>query len=175
MAIEKERVVFRRIRGRIIPIKVKKGSGIRGGRLRAAENIKQKVGKGLIISGTGLTTAGFVTSRKFFKSFGFPKKIQKKFQLASIDFLFLGKDTATAIKTAKAKKVVSLTRIRKLKEIELKSFKHSFKMAGAIGLKFKVTGRALLIATGLTAAGTGFILSGKGAKQRARESKALNR
>ena len=59
MAKDKQ-VRFVRIRGRIVPIKVKPGSGTRGGRLKSSKLVKQKVGSGVASAGTIFASIGLI-------------------------------------------------------------------------------------------------------------------
>jgi len=141
-----EQVRFARIRGRIVPIKVKKGSGSRGGRLKASRNKKQKAGSVLGNMGVGTAATGLF-------SIPIAKSLAKGAGILagkSVDAT-MGKKHKTARGFAKAAR-------------------GTFKTASGIGKhggKIGAVGGLLLVSSG--------VLKVLGSKDRSRQTRALNR
>ena len=173
---DKSQIRFVRIKGRIVPIKIKKGSGSRGGRLKASKNLKQEVAKGLVQGGSALTVAGLLTANKtLFKFRGFFTEFRRR----NVSILRATEQAQLKlILTRRPFNKGAFIHIRNLDRLDLLKRSRKARIREAKFLlkarPIRITGRLLTLA-GLAAMGVGIVLTRKGDRQRSRESIALNK
>lgn len=158
---DKKNVKFVRIRGKIVPIRVKKGSGSRGGRLEAANNTKQKVGDSLLTA-ANLSSLFAITGGFFGNVFKSAAKIEAV-------------RTVHNAKVARGLKRINHPDLGRAKKATLGAFKNQkrFKHIGDTLSNKKI--RAAMIGIAAVSTISSIALQISGQKQKGRESRALNR